>query len=150
MTLAERLAQDSREAMRAREEGRLRLSVLRLALAAIRNEEIARRRPLSEEEVQGILRQQMRQRRDALHEIEGRGRPEAEERLRAELDAIATYLPPELDAQALEGEVKRAVEELGAMGLRDMGRVMAVLMSRLRGRADGAAVQAAVRRVLGA
>jgi hypothetical protein len=149
MTLQERLTADSRQAMRDRAEGKLRLSVLRLAIAAVRNAEIASGRPLDDAGVLDVLTREARQRRDALRQIEGRGRPEAEAQLHAELEVLAAYLPAAMDPAELEAAARAAVAEVGATSPRELGRVMGVLMPRLAGRADGAAAQAAVRRVLG-
>jgi len=150
MTLLERLNEDSRNALRAREAGRLRLSVLRMAISAVRNVEIDQRRTLTDDEVLAILTREVRQRQDALGEIAGRGRAEAETRLREEIEVLRAYLPQPLSPAELEAAVRAAVGESGAASPRDMGKVMAVLMPRVRGRADGAAVQALVRAILGA
>lgn len=150
MTMLERLNEDSREALRAREAGRLRLSVLRMAISAVRNVEIDQRRTLTDDEVLAILTREVRQRQDALGEIAGRGREEAENRLREEIEVLRAYLPQPLSAAELEAAVRAAVQESGAASPRDMGRVMALLMPRVRGRADGAAVQGMVRAILGA
>ena len=124
--------------MRDRAEGKLRLS-----LAAVRNAEIASGRPLDDAGVLEVLTREARQRRDALRQIEGRGRPEAEAQLHAELEVLAAYLPAALDPAELEAGARAAVAEVGATSPRALGRVMGVLMPRLAGRADGAAAQAA-------
>ena len=149
MTLQERLHADSRQALRDRAEGRVRLSVLRLALAAVRNAEIAAGKPLDDAAVREVLAREARQRRDALRQIEGRGRPEAEEQLGQELEVLATYLPAAMSAEELDAAARTAIAEVAAQGPKEIGRVMGVLMPRLAGRADGAAAQAAVRRLLG-
>lgn len=149
MTLQERLSADSRQALRDRAEGKVRLSVLRLALAAVRNAEIASGKALDDAGVRDVLAREARQRRDALRQIEGRGRPEAEEQLRQELEVLATYLPATLGAEELEAAARAAIAEASATTPKEIGRVMAILMPRLAGRADGAAAQAAVRRILG-
>ncbi len=149
MTLAQRLRADMIEAMRQREDGRLRLSVLRLALAAVRNAEIAQGgAALDDAGVLAILQREARQRQDALEGIRGRDRPEAERQLHEELAVLAGYLPEPLPPEALEAAVRAAVAESGASGPADLGRVMAVVLPRVRGRADGAAVSALVRRLL--
>ncbi len=149
VTLHERLAADSRQALRDRAEGKLRLAVVRLALAAVRNAEIASGKPLDDAGVLEVLAREARQRRDALRQIAGRGRTEAEEQLRQELEILAAYLPATLGAEELDAAARAAVAEAGASTPKEIGRVMAILMPKVAGRADGAAAQAAVRRILG-
>lgn len=149
MTLKERLEQDMREALKAREAGRLRLSVIRLARAAIKNAEIARGRPLADNEVAEVLRREIRQRQEALPDFERAGRAERVAELRQEIAVLEGYLPAQLSEREVEDLARQAIAETGASGLRDMGRVMAALMPRVKGRADGSLVSAAVRRLLG-
>lgn len=149
MTLQERLQADSRQALRDRVQGRVRLSVLRLALAAIRNAEIATGQPLDDAAVREVLAREARQRQDALRQIEGRGRPEAEAALQQELAVLATYLPAAMGPEELEAAARAAIAAAGAQGPREMGKVMGILMPRLGGRAEGSAAQAVVRRLLG-
>lgn len=149
MGLRERLEDDVKAAMRARAAGALRLAVLRLALAAVRNAEIDGRRTLQEPEVAAILARELRQREDALRELAGRGREAAEEQLRAEIEVLRPYLPAPLAPGELEALAREAVAEAGATSPAQMGRVMALLLPRCQGRADGAAAAAAVRRLLG-
>jgi uncharacterized protein YqeY len=147
--MRERLQADMRAALRAREAGRLRLSVLRLAWSAVQRAEIDRRRPLDDAEVMAILAREVRQREDTLAAIADRGREEAEAQLRAEIEVLRAYLPEPLQPEALEALVREVVAGVGATSPRDMGRVMAALLPRVQGRAPGAAVQATVRRLLG-
>ena len=147
MDLRDRLQQDSRDALRAREAGRLRLSVLRMVLSAVRNAEIDGRRPLSDEETEAVVGRELRQRQDSLAELAGRGRPETEAQLRAESEVLRPYLPAPLPAAELEELARAAIAEAGAPA--QLGRVMALLLPRVLGRADGAAASAAVRRLLG-
>lgn len=148
--LLQRLSADSREALRAREAGRLRLGVLRLVIAAVRAAEIDQRRDLTDEEVLAVIGREVRQRQDALAEIAGHGREDAEARLKAEIEVLRAYLPQPLSPEELDAAVEAALAETGASSAREMGRVMAVLMPRVRGRAEGADVQARVRARLNA
>jgi uncharacterized protein YqeY len=147
--MRERLQADMRAALRAREAGRLRLSVLRLAWSAVQRAEIDRRRPLDDAEVMAILAREVRQREDTLAAIADHGREEAEAQLRAEIEVLRAYLPEPLQPEALEALAREVVAGVGATSPRDMGRVMAALLPRVQGRAPGAAVQATVRRLLG-
>lgn len=149
MGLRERVEEDSKDALRAREAGRLRLSVLRMVLAGVRNAEIDGRRRLSDAEVEAVVARELRQRQDTLGELEGKGRVETEAQLRAEIDVLRGYLPQPLAADELVALARAAITEAGASSPAQMGAVMALLMPRVKGRAEGAAVSATVRRLLG-
>lgn len=147
-SLKERLDQDMKEAMKAREAGRLRLSVIRMAKAAIKNAEIARGTALGDDDVADVLRKEIKQRHEALEGFERAGRAERVAELWEEIAVLEGYLPAGLSAAELEALARQAVAETGATGPKDMGRVMSALMPRVKGRADGGAVNAAVRRLL--
>ena len=149
VALTERLRADMIEAMRARADGRLRLSVLRMVIADVRNAEIAQgNAALDDAGVLAILQRQARQRHDALEGIRGRGRPEAERQLHEELAVLSRYLPEPLSPEAVEAAVRAAIAAVGAAGPGDFGRVMAAVLPQVRGRADGATVSAVARRLL--
>ena len=149
MTLRERLNEDSKDALRARAEGRQRLSVLRMLLSAVRNVEIDQKRTLTDDEVLDVIRRDVKQRQDALADLAGKGREDTEADLRAEIAILKGYLPAGMSAEELEAAVRAAIAEAGATTPAHTGKVMAVLMPRVKGRADGSAVSAAVRRLLG-
>jgi len=150
MSLKKRIEDDMRAALRMKEAGKARLSVLRLALAAVKNLEIDRRRPLEDQEVVDVLAREVRSRRDVLPDYERSGRPELVEKLQSEIRVLEEYLPSQLSLEEIEEMVRAQAEAVGATGPRDIGKVMGPLMQQLRGRADGAQVQAAVKRILGA
>ena len=139
-----------RAAMRAREAGKARLSLLRLALSAVKNQEIERRRPIADEEVIEVLAREVRSRRDVLPDYERAGRAELVQKLRDEIAMLEEYLPRQLSDAEIEQQVRERIAEVGAQGPRDLGKVMGPLMQELRGRADGSRVQAIVKRELGA
>lgn len=140
MGLKEKLLQDMQAAMKAREEGKTRLSVLRLARAAIKNAEIEKRRELDDSEVLEVLAREVKQRRDAIQEYERAGRPETVRLLRQEIDILQEYLPRPLSEDELRELVKQAIAETGARDVRELGKVMGWLMPRVKGRADGKVV----------
>ncbi len=148
MSLRERLENDMKEAMKAREAGRLRLSVIRMAKAAIKNAEIARGTALGDDDVAEILRREIKQRHESLSEFERAGRAERAAELREEIAVLEGYLPAGLSAEEVEALARQVIAETGAAGPKDMGRVMSALMPRVKGRADGGMVNAAVRRLL--
>ncbi|MGH3411587.1 MAG: GatB/YqeY domain-containing protein [Marmoricola sp.] len=149
--LKDRLRADLTAAMKARD--RLRASTLRMVLAAITNEEVAGKQAseLSDDDVVGVLTREAKKRREAAAAYDEGGRPDSAEKERAEAEMIAGYLPEQLGAEEISSLVSEAIATTGAadQGMKAMGRVMGALQPRVRGRADGAAVAAEVRRQLG-
>jgi len=148
--LKDRLRADLNDAMRARDQVRMR--TLRMALTSIANEEVAgaSARDLSDEEIVKILTREARKRREAAEAFGAAGRSEQAAAERAEGDVLADYLPAQLGDDELAALVSTAIAETGATGMASMGQVMKILTPRVAGRADGARVAAEVRRRLGA
>jgi hypothetical protein len=148
--LKERLRADLTDAMRRRDQVRLR--TLRMALTAITTEEVAGSavHELSDEDVLKVLTREAKKRREAAEAFEAAGRAEQAEAERAEGVVLASYLPAQLSDEELAGLVTAAVAETGAAGLPGMGKVMKAVTPRVAGRADGARVAAEVRRQLAA
>lgn len=147
--LKDRLRADLNDAMRARDQVRMR--TLRMALTSITNEEVAgaAARELSDEEVVRVLTREARKRREAAEAFAAAGRGEQAAAERAEGDVLAGYLPAQLSDEELAALVSQAIAETGASGMQAMGQVMKTLTPRVAGRADGARVAAEVRRRLG-
>ena len=148
--LKDRLRADLNDAMRARDQVRLR--TLRMALTSITNEEVAgaSARDLSDEEIVKVLTREARKRREAAEAFSAAGRAEQAAAERAEGDVLADYLPAQLGDDELADLVGSAIAETGATEIKSMGQVMKILTPRVAGRADGARVAAEVRRQLGA
>ncbi|BDG61417.1 GatB/YqeY domain-containing protein [Caldinitratiruptor microaerophilus] len=149
MTLKQRLAEDMKAAMRAREEGRLRLETIRMVQAAVKNAEIERRRELTDDEVLSVIARELKQRQEALAEFQRGGRQDLVDRTQAEIAVLKEYLPQQLTAGEVRGLAREAIEKTGARGPQDVGKVMQVLMPQVRGRADGREVNQIVRELLG-
>lgn len=149
--LKDRLRADLTTAMKSRDE--LTASTLRMVLTAVTNAEVAgsEARTLSEEEMVAVLSTEAKKRREAVAAYRDAGREDSAAREEAEAGVIARYLPEQLTEDEIRDLVAAAIEETGAAGegMRAMGRVMGSLQPRTRGRADGAAVAAEVRRQLG-
>jgi hypothetical protein len=148
--LKARLRADLTTAMKARDD--LTKGVLRMALAAVGNEEVAGKeaRELSDDEVLRVLNREVRKRKEAAEAFAGAGRAEQAAGELAEADVLNTYLPEQLDDAELAGIVDRAVasvtEQLGeAPGQRQMGQVMKLVTAEVAGRAEGGKVAALVR-----
>jgi len=142
VTLSSRLQEDLTAAIRAHDE--LRRDTLRMAIAAVYNAGKAARRDLTDDEVIAVLTREVKTRNESIVAYEAGGRPDAAAKERAEIEIIRGYLPEQLDPAELERLVREAVDESGATSARDMGKVMAALMPRVRGRADGKQVSALV------
>jgi uncharacterized protein YqeY len=143
MTLKDRITEDMKAAMRARQAERL--SAIRMLLAAIKQREVDDRVQADDALVTGVVEKLIKQRRDSVAQFEQAGRLDLATRERDEIDTLAAYLPAQADAAEIEAAVAAAIAESGAAGPQDMGKVMGLLKGRLAGRADLGAVSAAVR-----
>ena len=152
MSLKDRLRADLTTAMKARDE--LRSSTLRMVLSAVTNAEVAGKsaKVLTDDEVVAVLTTEAKKRREAAVAFADGGRAESAEKERAEAAVIADYLPEQLTEAEVAEIVAAAVESTGAAaeGMKAMGKVMGVVTPQVKGRADGGAVAAEVRRQLGA
>jgi len=146
MGLKEKLLEDLKEAMRARDE--LRVSVIRMLRAAVVNAEKERRRELSEEEVLEVISREVKRRMEAASEYERAGREDLAERERREAEILRSYLPEQLSEEEIRELARKVAEEVGAVGRKDMGKVMGNIMPRIRGRAEGRVVSEIVRQIL--
>ena len=146
MSLKEKLSEDMRSAMRTRDE--VKLSTIRLVRSAIKNQEIDKGQELSDDEVVTVLMSEAKKRREAVEGAELAGRDDIAAKERAELDVLKQYLPEQIGESELEEIVRGIITEVGATSMKDKGRVMPVLMQRVRGRADGRLASEVVDRLL--
>ncbi|KRB80349.1 glutamyl-tRNA amidotransferase [Nocardioides sp. Root190] len=150
-TLKERLRTDLTTAIKARDD--IRSSTLRMVLTAVTNAEVAGKtaKELTDDEVLTVLSSEAKKRREAAVAFEEGGRPEQAAKERAETAVLQDYLPEQLGPEEIAAVVAAAVEKLGAAGSgpKAMGQVMGIVTPQVKGRADGAAVAAEVRRQLG-
>ena len=146
MGLKEKLLEDLKEAMRAKDE--LKVSVIRMARAAIVNAEKERRRELSDDEILEVISREVKRRVEAAEEYERAGRGDLAEKERKEAEILRSYLPEQLSEEEIRELAKKVIEEVGAVGRRDMGKVMGKLMPQVRGRAEGRVVSEIVRGLL--
>ena len=147
--LKERLRADLTDAMRSRDQVRLR--TLRMALASISNEEVSgTAHELSDDEVVKVLTREAKKRREAADAFAAAGRTDQAAAERAEGDVLAGYLPAQLSDDEIAGLVTAAIAETGASGMSDLGKVMKAVTPQTAGRADGSRVAAEVRRQLNA
>jgi uncharacterized protein len=148
MTLAEKVEKDLVAAMKAREE--LRLSVLRMAKTSLKNKQIELGNPLTDDQAIAVLRTLIKQRRDSADQFRKGGREELATKEEAETEILQTYLPAEANDEEIGAAVAAAIEETGAAGPQDLGKVMKAAMQKLAGKnADGKRVNQAARAKLG-
>jgi len=150
MSLKETIRTDLTAAMKARDE--VRSSTLRMILTAITNAEVAGKqaRQLSDDEIIGVLSTEAKKRREAAVAFSDGGRAEQAAKETAEAAVIVEYLPAQLSPEEISDLVAKAIEQTGASDVKAMGKVMGVVTPQVKGRADGGAVAAEVRRQLGA
>ena len=130
-------------AMRAKDAARL--SAIRLLLAAMKQKEVDERIELADADVLGIIEKMIKQRRESIEQFEKAGRNDLAQAERFEIGVLSAYLPQQLGEVEVAQAVAAAVAESGAAGIRDMGKVMALLKARLAGRADMGKVSALVK-----
>ncbi|MBX9587517.1 MAG: GatB/YqeY domain-containing protein [Gammaproteobacteria bacterium] len=152
-SLKNRITEDMKEAMRAKESARL--AVIRFLLAAIKQVEVdaktavgEERTALTDEQTLAVINKLIKQRRDSKEQFEKAGRDDLAQQESYELSVLVHYLPPQLDEAEVESLVKAAISESSASGIQDMGKVMAILKPQLQGRADMGAVSAKIRSLL--
>ncbi|WP_054950031.1 GatB/YqeY domain-containing protein [Numidum massiliense] len=146
MSLADRLVEDMKAAMKAKDKDTL--SVIRMVRAAINNAQIDRGQPLSDAEVTEILAKELKQRNDSLREFSKAGRADLTAKTEREIDILKRYLPEQLSEEQLRLLVQDTIQATGARSKADMGKVMAALMPQVKGRADGKLVNRLVQEAL--
>jgi uncharacterized protein YqeY len=146
MTLKERITDDMKAAMRARDSERL--GAIRMLTAAIKQKEVDERVELDDAAVIGIVDKLLKQRKDSIEAFQKAGRQDLADKEAAEVTVLSAYLPARLSADEIAAEVKAIVAELGAKGPGDMGKVMGAVKARLAGKADMGQVSAAVKAAL--
>jgi uncharacterized protein YqeY len=130
-------------AMRAKDSARL--SAIRLILAAVKQKEVDERVELTDADVVAILEKMIKQRRESIAQFEKAARKDLADAEKFEVGVLSGYLPQQLSDSQVQEEIAKAISETGANGVKDMGKVMAALKSRLAGRADMGKVSALVK-----
>lgn len=146
MTLREKLMADLKEAMRSRDK--MRQSVIRMAMARIKSVEIEKGSDLDDSDVAGVLAKEVKQHRESIAEFGKANRQDLIANEKAELVILLEYLPKQMSREEIVAVVRQAIEDVGAQGLMDKGKVMSKVMPQLKGKADGRTVNEAVTEVL--
>ena len=145
-TLKERITEEMKAAMRARDSERL--GTIRLLTAAMKQKEVDERVELDDAAVVAIVDRMLKQRKDSIEAFEKAGRQDLVDKEKSEVTVLQAYLPARLSADEVAAEVKAIVAELGAKGPGDMGKVMGAVKAKLAGKADMGQVSAAVKAAL--
>ncbi|HSK88493.1 MAG TPA: GatB/YqeY domain-containing protein [Anaerolineales bacterium] len=146
MTLKTQLNESMKDAMRSRDEVRLR--TVRMALAAIKQVEVDKRTELDDTAVLALIQKEVKNRREAIEEAKTANRPDLVESNEVEIEVLQAFLPKAMPAEELQALVQAAIAETGASTPADMGKVMKTVMPKVAGRAPNDMISAAVRELL--
>jgi len=145
--LKQKLKDDLKQALKGGDK--LRRSVIRLVMAAVQNAEIARQATLADADILGIIAKEVRQRRESIDAFRLGNRHDLVVQEEAELAILNEYLPRQMSREEIVAAARRVIEEVGAQGLGDKGKVMPKLIAQLKGKADGREINAVVTELLG-
>lgn len=146
MTLIERINQDFLIAYKAKETEFV--SVLRMLKSAITNKQIADKKELNDEDVVAVIKREIKQRKDSATEYEKAGRTDLSDKEISEIELLTKYLPTQLNDAELETIVAEKIRETGAVGMKDMGKVIGAVMAVTKGSADGAKISEITKKLL--
>ena len=146
MPLKEQLMQDLKDAMKNKDT--IRKNTIQLVRASILQIEKDKKVTLSEEEVIEVLAKELKKRKDVLPEYEKSGREDLIDDLKKEIEVITSYLPKQLSKEELEKIVRQEIENVGALTIKDIGKIMSAVLPKVKGRADGKDVNEIARAIL--
>jgi len=144
--LQNQINEDYISAMKAKDESRV--SVLRMLKSALQNSAILQKKELTDEDVIKTIQKEIKQRTDSIATYDAGGRTELATKEKAEINILINYLPKQLSSEELTEAVKLAISETGATSIKDMGKVMAHLTSKIAGRADGKQISGEVKELI--
>ncbi len=145
-SLKQKLTDDLKQAMR--DGDTVKRSVIRLTMAAIKNAEIARQTALEDADILGIIAKEVRQRKESIEAFKQGNRPELAAQEEAEMAILNEYLPQQMTREEVMAEARKVIDEVGAQGIRDKGKVMPQLIAKLKGKADGREINEVVTELL--
>jgi uncharacterized protein YqeY len=144
--LKQKLTDDLKQAMR--DGDTVKRSVIRLTMAAIKNAEIARQTTLEDADILGVIAKEVRQRKESIEAFKQGDRPDLAAKEEAEMAVLEQYLPQQMTREEIVAEARKVIDEVGAQGLGDKGKVMPQLIANLKGRADGREINEVVTELL--
>jgi uncharacterized protein YqeY len=146
MSLLQKLDDDLKSAMKTSDK--LKVSTIRMVKASLKNREIERRGDLSEDDIVSILASLSKQRKESIEQFANAGRDDLANQEKKELEILQEYMPKQLNPEELDEIISESIRETAAEGIKDMGKVMRMVMSRVKGSADGKTVNQRVRYLL--
>ncbi len=146
MSLSGKIEKDLKESLKSGDKNRL--LILRMVKSAVKNKEIEKGEPLNDEDIQAVFRSFSKKAGESIEQFSRAGRDELAEKEKAELAVLQEYLPKQLGEEDIRKAVRDVIDETGAAGVKDMGRVMKAVMSKLKGQADGRLVNNLVKETL--
>ncbi len=146
MSIKQQVQDDLKEAMKTRQE--VKIGALRMLLTAFVNKEKEKGEEISDEQFAQVVMSEAKKRRESIEAFGKGGRQDLVQKEEAELEILQAYLPAQLSEEEIRELAKKTIADVGASSLKDMGKVMANLMSKLAGKADGAVVSAIVKELL--
>lgn len=146
MPVLEKLDAELKEALKSRDE--LRVSVIRMIKASLKNKSIEKMGTLSDDDILSVLSSMVKQRRESIEQFASAGRTDLYEKEKKELEIIQTYLPKQLSSQELEEIILSAIRQCNAVSPHDMGKVMKIVAPKIKGTADGKVVSERVKELL--
>ncbi len=146
MLLKEKIQEQLKEAMKSKDKARLR--TLRMVIAALKNFEVEKMGEATDEEIIQIIQKEVKKRKEAIEEYKKAGREDLAQSEREELEILMEYLPKQLTEDEIRSLALEVIKEVGASSLKDLGKVMKVIMPKVKGRADGKVVNRIVREIL--
>lgn len=147
MTLKDRITEDMKAAMRAKDTPRL--ETIRMLRAAIQRREVDEQTALDDDGVLAVIEKQIKQARDSIEQFQAGNRADLADKEQASVDILSQYLPEPLGDEELDALIREAIAATGAESMKDMGKVMGRLKPQIQGRADMGAVSAKVKSLLG-
>lgn len=161
--LKQQLQNDLNKALK--EKDQLKRLVLGMVMTAVKNKELMKRQQLSKttsnveelekqsqlinEEVVGVIAGEVKKRKEAMEQFKIGGREELAQKEKSEMDILLTYLPEQMSEEEIRAEIQKTIKDLGAVGVKDMGKVIGTVMAKLKGRAEGGSVSKIVKELLG-
>ena len=145
-TLLDKLQNEMKKALKSKDKERL--SVIRMLISEIKKEQIDKKKDLSDDEILKIIQRYAKQRREAIEQYKKANRQDLVEKEEKELNIVLEFLPEQLTEEEITKIVEESINEVGANSIKDMGKVMKVVMEKVKGRADGSIVSKIVREKL--
>ena len=146
MTLKEKLMEDLKSAMRSKEKRRK--DTITMLRAAVKQREVDERKEMADDEILALIGKQVKQKRESIKDFQKAERVDLVEQAQEEIDILLAYLPEQLTEEEIDELVREAIEQTGATSMRDMGRIMGIVMPKVKGRADGSLISQSAKKLL--